>query len=275
MNAHLGDYQALLHQKGYLDYSGILSEAVRELRGNQVLRDQLARTIRHVIVDEYQDVNPIQEAVVRTLHDLGAGICVVGDDDQTIYQWRGSDVRNILDFGRRYPGVQQIRLEENFRSSEGVVSVARDFIRQLVRRLHKEMKPTAAQTYEPGDIVAMTLDSPEDEADYIAQTCSSLLGASVRDGAEHRGISWSDMAILLRSVRRDGGPIMAALDAAGIPYVITGMDNLFQKPEAEAARQLFYFVGPAKHHNPLSSLSFQGQCRLPELPGRYPMGLSF
>jgi len=240
--ARLPDYESLLHQKGYLDYSGILKEAVHQLELNPQLRARLAEKIKHVIVDEYQDVNPIQESVVRTLHDLGAGICVVGDDDQTIYQWRGSDVQNILNFKTRYPAVQQVRLEENFRSSEGVVTVAREFIKQLLRRLPKEMKATQAQDYEAGDIVAMTFDAPEDEAEYIAQTCQALRGVACRDGEAQRGMSWSDMAILLRSVRRDGAAVMAALDAAGIPYVITGMDNLFQKPEAEAARQLFYFL---------------------------------
>ena len=66
---------------------------------------------------------------------LIAGVCVVGDDDQTIYQWRGSDVQNILNFSTRYPAVQQVKLEENFRSSDGVVAVAREFIKQLPRRL--------------------------------------------------------------------------------------------------------------------------------------------
>lgn len=240
--AHHEDYERLLHQKGYLDYSGILKESVAELRTNVGLRERLAARIKHVIVDEYQDVNPIQEAVVEELKQLGAGVCVVGDDDQTIYQWRGSDVRNILDFERRYEAVTQVRLEENFRSSEGVVAVARDFISQLVRRLPKEMKTTKAQAFEAGDIVALGFQSPDEEAAYIARTCLALRGVPVREGDVERGISWSDMAVLLRSVRRDGAPIMAALEAAGVPYVITGMDNLFQKAEAEAARQLFYFL---------------------------------
>ena len=240
--AQLPGYRQLLHDKGYLDYSSILKETVSELTGNAGLRERLAARVRHVIVDEYQDVNPIQESVVRTLHELGAGICVVGDDDQTIYQWRGSDVRNILSFENRYPAVTQVRLEENFRSSEGVVAVARDFIRQVVRRLPKEMKATGAHDYEPGDITALPFDSPEDEARHIARTCMALRGVAVSEGDRPRGISWSDMAVLLRSVRRDGGAIMAALDEAGVPYVITGMDNLFQTDEAEAARQLFYFL---------------------------------
>ncbi|QOZ23111.1 ATP-dependent DNA helicase [Bradyrhizobium sp. CCBAU 51753] len=238
----LPNYQQLLHDRGYLDYSSILKEAVAELTGNQSLRERLSARIRHVIVDEYQDVNPVQESVVEELHRLGAGICVVGDDDQTIYQWRGSDVRNILSFEGRYPGATQVRLEENFRSSEGVVAVARDFIRQVLRRLPKEMKTTGAQAYEPSDITALSFDSPEEEAQHIARTCVALRGVAIREDGGNRGISWSDMAILLRSVRRDGEPIMSALEKAGVPYVITGMDDLFQTDEAEAARQLFYFL---------------------------------
>ena len=99
------------------------------------MRARLVGRVKYVIVDEYQDVNPVQEAIVWSLHELGARICVVGDDDQTIYQWRGSDVANILTFDRRYPGVEQIPLEENFRSSEGVVETARAFIEQNGARL--------------------------------------------------------------------------------------------------------------------------------------------
>jgi DNA helicase-2/ATP-dependent DNA helicase PcrA len=235
-------YEKLLHEKGYLDYSAILKEAVQALRNLTALRERLAARVKHVIVDEYQDLNPIQEAVVRELHDLGAQICVVGDDDQVLYQWRSSDVQNILDFETRYPAVRQLRLESNYRSSEGIITLARDFVRKILRRLPKEMQSTAAQTYKPGDIVALPFDSPEEEAHYIAQQCQALRGLPIREDAGERGLSWSDIAILLRSVRRDGKAIMAALTEAKVPYVITGMDNLFDKPEAEAARQLFYFL---------------------------------
>jgi DNA helicase-2/ATP-dependent DNA helicase PcrA len=239
---NLERYEKLLHEKGYLDYSGILKEAVAALEQHEGLRQRLKARIRHVIVDEYQDVNPVQEAVAATLHQLGASVCVVGDDDQTLYQWRGSEVDNILTFNTRYCGVTQVQLEENFRSSEGVVALASQFIRRVVRRLPKEMKATGAQDFAVGDIVGLPFDSPEDEAAYIAETCIALRGLSVRDGDHTRGISWSDMAVLLRSVRRDGAAITDALAAAGVPYVITGMDNLFAKPESEAARQLFYFL---------------------------------
>ncbi|MDH3373587.1 MAG: ATP-dependent helicase, partial [Gammaproteobacteria bacterium] len=154
-------YEALLHQKGYLDYSSILKEAAVQLENNAALRQRLAQRVRHIIVDEYQDVNPVQEEVVRILHELGASVCVVGDDDQTLYQWRGSDVQNILGFADRYPDVTPVRMEENFRSSEGIIAIAHQFVRQIVRRLDKEMKATGAQDYEKGDIVALPFEGPE------------------------------------------------------------------------------------------------------------------
>jgi DNA helicase-2/ATP-dependent DNA helicase PcrA len=235
-------YSALLNDRSYLDYSAILDAAVEVLTNDQALRDRIKERIKYVIVDEYQDVNPIQEAIVWLLHDLGAQVCVVGDDDQTIYQWRGSDVQNILTFKERYEGVDQIALEENFRSSDGIVETARDFVAQNRNRLPKEMKPTGAQTFEPGDIVALSFNSPDEEAQHIVNMVQALRGVAIREGDIERGISWSDIAVLLRSVKANASPITRAFDAAGIRYIVVGMTNLFGTPEAQAARQLFYFM---------------------------------
>jgi len=242
----LGRYRTLLENKRYFDYSAILETALDQLRNNETLRARLRERVKHVIVDEYQDVNPVQEAIIGCLRELGADVCVVGDDDQTIYQWRGSDVSNILTFPERYENATQIRLEDNFRSSRAVVERARDFIAQNdAARLPKEMKPTDAQVSEQGDLVVMEFDSPDDEASYIVETIQSLRGVAIREGDTERGISWSDMAVLLRSVKRSAGPITRALRNAGIPYVVTGMTNLFDTAEAEAARRLFFFL--ARH----------------------------
>ena len=238
----LESYSTLLDERSYLDYSAILDGAVDVLTNEDDLRMRLADRVLYVIVDEYQDVNPIQEAIVWLLHELGAKICVVGDDDQTVYQWRGSDVQNILSFDSRYSGVERISLEENFRSSDGIVETARDFIAQNMTRLPKAMKPTRAQSYETGDIVALTFDSPDEEAGYIARIAQTLRGIAIREDEAERGISWSDMAVLLRSVRASAEPIIRAFDTAGIPFVVVGMTNLFGTLEAEAARQLFYYM---------------------------------
>lgn len=243
----LAPYRELLTSKRYFDYSSILEAAVKALREDQGLRARLAERVKYVIVDEYQDVNPIQETIASVLHELGARVCVVGDDDQTIYQWRGSAVRNILTFAQRYPDVDPIQLEENFRSSDAIVETARDFIKKNTERLPKSMKPTAAQPSEVGDVVALDFSSAEVEAEYIADTIKALHGVAFKEGDEERGLALSDMAILLRSVKSTAEPITEALKAAGIRFVVTGMTNLFGAPEAEAARQLFYFIAGREH----------------------------
>lgn len=238
----LAAYQDLLDDKSYLDYSSILDEAVTLLTNDHGVQRRITERVKYVIVDEYQDVNPVQEAIAWSLYDLGARICVVGDDDQTLYQWRGSDVRSILTFDQRYPNVDQIPLEHNFRSSEGVVETARAFIEQNGSRLAKAMKPTGAQLTEIGDIVALSFPDPDAEARHIVTTVRALRGIAFKEDSVERGLSWSDMAILLRSVKANAEPITRALQDAEIPFVVTGMTNLFGTAEAEAARQLFYFI---------------------------------
>ena len=238
----LGQYRDLLKSQHYLDYSAVLSEAVQVIDQDQGLRQRLASRINHIIVDEYQDVNPIQEQIVQQLRDLGAQVCVVGDDDQTIYQWRGSDVTNITSFAKRYSQVQQVRLQENFRSSQGIVETARAFISQNTERLPKEMVPTNAQEYETGDILALSLESPEEEARFIADTIEQIQGVAFKDSGKERGLSYADCAILLRSVRANAEPIIHALRDADIPTIIVGMNSLFDTPEVQAARLMFYFL---------------------------------
>lgn len=238
----LKQYRAQMAEDSYFDFSALLEIAVEELKSNKALRAQISERVKYVVVDEYQDVNPVQEKLVELLYNLGAGLCVVGDDDQTIYQWRGSSVGNILNFRDRYPDVKQIRLEENFRSSEGVIATAREFIERVSPRLPKAMKFADAQSYELGDVVALSFDSPEEEADYIVETIKSLHGVAFDDGDGERGLSWSDMVVLLRSVKYNGEAITGALKKANIPFVVSGLANLFETEEACAARHLFHFI---------------------------------
>jgi DNA helicase-2/ATP-dependent DNA helicase PcrA len=225
-----------------LDYSAIMLEAVKAFANDADLKVRLGQRIRHVIVDEYQDVNPIQECVVNLLSQAGADVCVVGDDDQTIYQWRGGDIANILTFEKRYAPVKPIRLQENFRSSEGIVETARVFIAQNTQRLSKAMIATSVQAYEQGDICALSFDNPDAEAAFIAKTIKDLNGVAFVEDEKERGLAYSDVAILLRSVKANGEPISEALRAAGIPAIVVGMNDLFSAFEAEAARLLFYFM---------------------------------
>jgi DNA helicase-2/ATP-dependent DNA helicase PcrA len=120
----LEKYEDLLDKRAYLDYTKIMTEAVEALSADDDLKAKIRDRVKYLVVDEYQDVNPLQEALIRLLSKLGANVCVVGDDDQAIYEWRGTDVENILSFEKRYPNVKVVRLEENFRSSKGGVEVS-------------------------------------------------------------------------------------------------------------------------------------------------------
>lgn len=236
-------YRALLDEKRYIDYSAMVRHAVEELKSDPKLRAKIQGTVRYLVVDEYQDVNPMQEDLIQQISNLGANLCVVGDDDQTIYQWRGSDVQNIIGFKGRYQKVRAVRLNENFRSSKGIVLTARHVIEANPNRLAKKMESTAAQPYRQGDILALQFSDMDAEARWIASKIEWLIGTEYLDrpDASPRGLAYADVAILVRAWK-DAAPIVKALTAAKIPYLGGGMNSLFDTPEVSAIREAFYFL---------------------------------
>jgi DNA helicase-2/ATP-dependent DNA helicase PcrA len=255
-----GKYRELLHEKKYLDYSGMLSCAVEELKSNPKLRQKIKQTVRYLVVDEYQDVNPLQESLIREVASLGANVCVVGDDDQTVYQWRGSDVQNIITFASRYPNVKTERLNENFRSSKGIVLSARRIVEQNPDRLEKKMESTDAQPFERGDVLALQFADVNEEASWIAKKIEWLKGARYHDQPSKpaRGLTYSDMAVLVRAWR-DAGPIVDALRDAEVPYLGGGMNSVFDTAEVQAIREVFYFLAAhtPRGRSPVSEASLR------------------
>jgi len=246
-------YMTLLREHAMFDYTQIIRSAVDYLEGDRYEDDDFARVqdhirddIRYVVVDEYQDVNPLQERLIRSLVRFGANLCVVGDDDQTIYQWRGSQVSNILMFGGRHTGVRQVVLDDNFRSTQGVVEVGRSVAERIPgsERLQKRMVAAGYQTWERGDLLALTFDNADAEAAWIVDRIQHLRGVPFRDSqnAEPRGLSWSDCAVLLRSVAKDSEPVCAELRRRGIPFIVKGLNRLFDSPEIQAVVGIFRFV---------------------------------
>lgn len=246
-------YVSLLDEHSLFDYTQIILSAVNYLEGDPYEDDDIARVqehiqddIRYVVVDEYQDVNPLQERLVRALVRFGANLCVVGDDDQTIYQWRGSQVSNIVTFDRRYSGVHQVTLDDNFRSSRGVVELGRS-VAELIpggHRLPKQMVAAGHQTWERGDLLAVTFDDPDEEASWIADRIQELRGVPFCDDpdSQARGLSWSDCGVLFRSVAKDSGALVDELRRRGIPFVVKGLNKLFDSPEIEAVVGMFRFI---------------------------------
>jgi DNA helicase-2/ATP-dependent DNA helicase PcrA len=255
VKASVSKYRSLLHEHKYLDFTTIQMEALSVLESHGGLRKKINEQVRYIIVDEYQDINPLQERIIKSIFGLTGNICVVGDDDQTIYQWRGSDVQNIITFKDRYPDVETVSIGLNFRSSEAIVDAARKFVERIPNRLDKEMGSSGSQVFRRGDILALSFNTPEDEAAWIAAKVGILRETAYQDkpGVADRGLSYSDFAILLRSVRKDARPIMDALDAMNIPYIVDGMDGLFETPEIKAMRQVFFYLSDytdAKHTPP-------------------------
>lgn len=253
--ASLATYKGFLADKKYFDYTSMMIDAVSFLERSQTatildtaeqsLRDHVERDVKYLIVDEYQDVNPIQERLIERLVHFGANLCVVGDDDQTIYQWRGSDVQNILSFDRRYAGVRPIRLEENFRSSKGIVELGRSVAERLdsVERLPKKMIAAGHQAWERGDMLTLQFGDSREEAAWIAERMADLQGLPFvdRPGAEPRGLSWSDCAVLFRSVK-DADDLVDELRRRDIPFIIKGLARLFDAVEVQACVGLFRYM---------------------------------
>lgn len=239
----LEKYERTLISHCYLDFTMIMTKVIEYLEKDKAFRNRIKANIGYLIVDEYQDVNPVQEDIVRRLYDLGANVCVVGDDDQTIFQWRGSDVQYIQQFRHRYKDVEYIRLQDNFRSSKAVVDVALTCITNNTIRLDKSMNAEGFQQYERGDILYNQYNSVDEENEFIVNTIRNLRGIKFKDKphSQERGIDYSDCVILLRKWKK-AQAITDALQAANIPFIVTGVNNLFLRPEIRASRGIFLYL---------------------------------
>ena len=251
--ASFGKYGDLLRSRSVFDYTQIIRSAVDYLDGDPQKDQDSARVqghveddIKYVVVDEYQDVNALQERLVRGLVRFGANLCVVGDDDQTIYQWRGSQVSNIVGFSARHLGVKRVTLDDNFRSSKGVVELGRSVAARIPtgQRLSKKMVAAGHQEWERGDLLALTFSDPQAEARWIADRIEHLRGVPFesRPGVPARGLSWSDCAVLFRSVAKDSAPLVAELRSRNIPFLVKGLNQLFESPEIKAVVGIFRFM---------------------------------
>lgn len=154
-----------------------------------------------------------------------------------------------------------------FRSSKGVVECARRIIeRNDPQRLQKTMVSSYSQPFERSDILCLTFTDPNEEANWIAYKIRSVIGTPFHDKSDEpeRGLSWSDCAILLRSVRRNAGPILEALERSGISYVVRGMNDLFGTAEAEAARAIFLYMANQIEEGRLRELRIDANLGLSE-----------
>lgn len=239
----LDEYEKTLRRSCFLDFTMIMQLVLRYAASDPAFRKRMGQNAGYLIVDEYQDVNPIQEKIVRALYELSANVCVVGDDDQTIFQWRGSDIRFIQEFSQRYDNVHSVTLADNFRSAPSIVDVALKCITNNQLRLPKSMEAKGFQRYTKGDVLYNRFVNVDEENQFIVETIRNLHGVEFQDkpDGESRGLDYGDMVILLRKWKK-AEAIVDALQEAGIPFVVSGVNNLFQRPEIQAARAGFQFL---------------------------------
>ncbi len=210
----LDKYIRCLYRHGYIDFSLMIFETLRQIETNPAVAEYLSR-IKYLVVDEYQDVNDLQEKLILRIAQTGANICVVGDDDQTIYQFRGSNADNMISFSERYSDVHQVRLENNFRCSPGIVDVADCVIGHNERRIPKKMISDAV------DLTAVI------EATRYSDQKAQFDGIAARICELHKtGIPYREMAILVRKGKVIA-PASAALTRAGIPFETDSAEHFF------------------------------------------------
>ncbi|MGI6623575.1 MAG: DNA helicase PcrA [Clostridiaceae bacterium] len=211
-------YQKRLKDSNALDFDDIILLTIKVLSDFPEVCDYYANKFRYVLVDEYQDTNTAQYMLVSMLASKHGNICVVGDDDQMIYGWRGANLRNILDFEKDYPNCRVIKLEQNYRSTKTILDAANSVIRNNTGRKAKKLwteneKGTLVNRYEAGD--------EHDEAYYVARAMKSLKSS---------GRSYNDMAILYR-LNAQSRVLEEVLMKQGIPYKIYGGLKFYARKE--------------------------------------------
>ena len=243
-------YASLEHDQ-YIDFSLMIRLAVEEMERDSLAINQVLNGVRHILVDEYQDINPMQERLIRQLRNRTDSLMVVGDDDQSIYAWRGADVNNILSFQERYPESSIHILSTNFRSTAAIVGVSDQFIQQELSTARYTKNPSAHCDGNIQDFRSLWFDTRDAEASWVAQRIQDLLGTKYTeynaDGTirEERGLTPADFAILFRSIKRSYNPqnfphrhseFTNALKAIGVPYTLEAEGGIFERPHAVAIR---------------------------------------
>ena len=239
-------YEEKLKEHRFLDFSSMMAIAVRYLKEDRQLLKEVRKRFTHLTVDEYQDINPIQERLIRLLTGPDTNLCVVGDDDQAIYQWRGSTVDNILTFTKRYKKVFTHHLPINFRSTNQIILCGTKLIQRNKKRLPKKMGDSGKKA-DKGDLYKVDFPAQTEEIDFIVQRIQHLHGVQwIENNGHKRGLAYSDMAIFFRSVKYDGQPYLEALDEAGIPYAVSGIGGLFEAREVDVIFSILAYLGGFK-----------------------------
>ncbi|CAN5916890.1 DNA helicase PcrA [soil metagenome] len=213
-------YQEMLRACAAYDFDDLIVEPVRLFEKDEAVRERWAGKYRFVMVDEFQDTNAAQLRMVKHLVANHGNLCVVGDDDQSIYSWRGADPTNILRFGEMFPGATIVKLEQNYRSTKTILAAANTVIANNKQRHGKSLWSQLGD----GEIITHAVAAtPEDEAKFVAKEIHQL---------HQDGRSWDSIAIMYRS-NLQAKIIEEELRTASIPYVMYGGQQFFERKEVK------------------------------------------
>lgn len=212
-------YEAVLKKSSALDFDDLLLYAVRLLQQRQDVREKYQERFLHVLVDEYQDVNLAQHKLIRLLGEKHGNVMVVGDDDQSIYAWRGADVSLILKFPHEWKGADTIKLERNYRSTKAILAVAHEVIKKNRSRAPKQMW---TENEGGSQVTLFTAGTEQDEAMRVAETIVQEVGRGRR--------TYRDFAVLYRT-NSQSRVMEEAFRAMRIPHVLVGGQRFYERKE--------------------------------------------
>ena len=215
-------YEEICQQQGVIDFAELLLRALELWRDNPAVLDHYQQRFKHVLVDEFQDTNAVQYAWLRLLVGKGMGITAVGDDDQSIYGWRGARIENIQQFSKDIADTRIIRLEQNYRSTGTILSAANAVIQNNSQRLGKELWTSG----DDGDLITLfAAFNEQDEARFVTDRIDELLRQDYRR---------ADIGILYRS-NAQSRVLEEALIRTGLPYRIYGGQRFYDRLEIKNA----------------------------------------
>ena len=213
-------YEKKLKEAGAFDFDDLIYQTVQLLAEHKEVRDFYQNKYRYLLVDEYQDTSVAQFRLVSLLTGPEKNICVVGDDDQSIYRFRGATIENILNFERVYPGTKTIRLEQNYRSTSNILNAANCVIQHNMERKGKTLW---TQNGEGDKVQVYTAENEQDEASHIAD----IIGQHLREGGH-----LADHAVLYR-MNAQSAPLESYFTRAGIPHKIVGGQRFNDRKEVK------------------------------------------
>jgi ATP-dependent DNA helicase UvrD/PcrA len=231
-------YEQRLHANNALDFDDLMIKAVRLLKEVPEVREKYNNKFRYILVDEYQDTNSLQFALIGLLTEKQQNICVVGDEDQSIYKWRGADITNILNFEKHFPNTKTIRLEQNYRSTQTILDVAGAVVRNNIERKGKNLWTSNPQGDKVRYFQAFDADA---EARFIA---AKIL--------EHRQDQYDLRAAVLYRTNSQSRVFEEAMRRASLPYNIVGGFSFYERMEV---RDIIAYLKLAL--NPNDSIALQ------------------